>query len=126
MAKCAVENGVSKAAKDFSKQLGKNIHESSIRTIKKAYLLKKATKDDFSKGLECDKRGKPVMLGKIVLGKTCYFGVHYPVVFYRPRSFTRVVRTRFTPNSFFLKGGISRISRILRITGQTAKACATI
>ena len=70
MAKCAVENGVSKAAKDFSKHLGKNIHESSIRTIKKAYLLKKATKDDFSKGLECDKRGKPVMLGKIVLGKT--------------------------------------------------------
>ena len=38
IAKYAVENGVSKAAKHFSKHLGKNINESSIRTIKKAYL----------------------------------------------------------------------------------------
>ena len=59
MAKYAVENRVSKAAKHFSKHLGKNINESSIRTI-----FKKTTKDDFSKGLECDKRCKTVMLGK--------------------------------------------------------------
>ena len=49
MAKYAVENGVSKAAKDFSKHLGKNIHESSIRTIKKAYLLKKRPRTIFQK-----------------------------------------------------------------------------
>ena len=68
-AKYAVENGVSKAAKHFSKHLGKNIKKVAFVQLKKAYLLKKATKDDFSKGLECDKRGKPVMLGENCLGK---------------------------------------------------------
>ena len=58
MAKYAVENGVSKAAKHFSKHLGENVNENSIRTIKKAYLLKKSDHGRFfSKGLECDKRG---------------------------------------------------------------------
>ena len=40
MAKYAVENGVMKASKHFSKVLGKPVNESSIRTMKKSYILK--------------------------------------------------------------------------------------
>lgn len=65
MAKYAVENGVMKASKHFSKVLGKPVNESSIRTMKKSYILKKVTteSDEFQDGLQCDKRGRPILLG---------------------------------------------------------------
>ena len=65
MAKYAVENGVMKASKHFSKVLGKPVNESSIRTMKKSYILKKVTteSDEFQDGLPCNKRGRPTLLG---------------------------------------------------------------
>lgn len=69
MAKYAVENGVMKASKHFSKVLGKPVNETSIRTIKKSFILKKVTKnrmDEFQDGLPCDKRGRPTLLGTFV------------------------------------------------------------
>lgn len=68
MAKYAVENGVMKASKDFSKVLGKPENETSIRTMKKSFILKKVTteSDEFQDGLPCDKRGRPTLLGTFV------------------------------------------------------------
>lgn len=47
MAVYAVENKVTSVARHFINVLEKNVNESNVRTIKRAYLVKKSTNDDF-------------------------------------------------------------------------------
>ena len=63
--KKACENGVANTAKKFSKSLGKNVNESTVRIIRKAYLRakSKALQNEISK-LPKKEAGRPLLLGK--------------------------------------------------------------
>ncbi|WAR01408.1 hypothetical protein MAR_007966 [Mya arenaria] len=63
MARYAIESGNSKAAKHFSAKQGRSVNESTIRSFKSSYLLRKKTEGvDQVMELPVGKRGRPTIL----------------------------------------------------------------
>ena len=65
--KYACENGVCAAARHFSHRLEKSLNESTVRSIKKAYLIEvgqKRRSDETVIVLPPQKRGRPLLLGE--------------------------------------------------------------
>ena len=65
----AVENGIANAARKFTKELDSPVNQSTVRSIKKAYLkTSKRRRLDFDQEPICElpkeTRGRPVLLGK--------------------------------------------------------------
>ena len=64
--KYACENGVCAAARHFSHRLEKSLNESTVRSIKKAYLIEVGQKRRFDETVSVlppQKRGRPLLLG---------------------------------------------------------------
>ena len=61
IARYAIDNGPTKAAKHFSKVLEKNISESTVRGFKSSYILQSAGKESVNK-LTTKSRGRPTLL----------------------------------------------------------------
>lgn len=62
MALYAIENGPTKAARHFSKELGRDVNESTIRSIRKLY--QSSPIKDKMKMLPLSPRGRPLKLGQ--------------------------------------------------------------
>ena len=66
IARYAIDNGPTKAAKHFSKVLEKNISESTVRGFKSSYILQSAGKERVNK-LTTKSRGRPTLLPNVGL-----------------------------------------------------------
>lgn len=64
MARYCIQNGPAKAARHFSSQLGRKVNESTLRSIKAAYLREKTPERTTLPTLPHSPRGRPLKIGQ--------------------------------------------------------------